>query len=64
MGWFLNYLGQSKLRGKKLNLRTLIVMSLKHQLLDFPLKSPITTVRKGLLVDSVSRLISRFDLNV
>ena len=39
-------------------------MLLKYQLLDFALESPIITVRKELLVDSASRFISRFDLNV
>ena len=36
-------------------------MSSKYQLLDFALKSPIIIVKKGLLVDSASRFISRFD---
>ena len=39
-----------------------LVMSIKYQLVDFALKSQIIIVRKGLLVDSASRFISRFDL--
>lgn len=39
-----------------------LVMSSKYQLLDFALKSPIIIVKKGLLVDSESRFIFRFDL--
>ena len=38
-------------------------MSFKYQVLDFTLKLPIIAVRKGLLVHTGSRFISRFDLN-
>ena len=37
-------------------------MSLKYQLLYFTLKLPIIIVKKGLLVDSESRFVFRFDL--
>ena len=40
-----------------------VVMSFKYQLLDLALRLSIITVRKGLLVDSASRFISKFDLN-
>ena len=40
-----------------------LVTSFKYQFIDLALKSLIITVKKGLLVDSASRFISRFDLN-
>ena len=41
-----------------------LVISFEHQSLDLALKSPIMTVRRGLLHNSTSRFNFRFDLNI